>query len=310
MKATLSADAFNHRHSSATNKKNTSKGEPKLITNGIPWGVNKVKAPLAWNHATGHQIKIGVIDTGIDFHHPALRGSIIPGINLVNRNLPPHDDNGHGTHIAGTIAASNPQHGMIGVAPHALIAPVKAFDYDGSAYVSDIILAIDWCVKNNMDVINMSFGMRTKSKSMLNAVLRAYHKGVIIVASSGNDGKVRAIDYPARYSHTIAVGATNSVRKIAPFSNRGGYIDIYAPGDRIVSSWLNGGYHEMSGTSMATSLVSGAIALLLERYPQLTPSQIKQILKRSMQPLKYNKARRAGELDILKMLEVAKEVIG
>src|SRR5690606_18357166 len=160
------------------------------------------------------------------------------------------------------------------VAPHALIAPVKAFDFDGSAYVSDIILAIDWCVKNNIDVINMSFGMRTKSKALWDAVMRAYNKGVIIVASSGNDGKIKTIDYPARYTHTIAVGATNSFRKIAPFSNRGSYIDIYAPGDRIVSAWLNGEYHEMSGTSMATSHVSGAIAILLERYPRLAPQQI------------------------------------
>lgn len=280
-----------------------------LVSNGIPWGVDKVKAPQVWQHTTGRQIKVGVIDTGIDFHHPALRGSIIPGINLVNKDLPPTDDNGHGTHIAGTIAASNPNHGMIGIAPHALIAPIKAFDHNGSAYVSDIIQAIDWCVKNGMDVINMSFGMRTRSKAMQNAVIRAYNKGVIIVASSGNDSKKKSIDYPARYSHTIAVGATNAVRKIAPFSNRGMYIDIYAPGDRIVSAWVNGEYHEMSGTSMATSHVTGAIALLLQRYPSLRPSEIKAILKRSMQPLKYTKARRAGELDIMKMLQAAREAM-
>src|SRR5690606_41374771 len=129
---------------------------------------------------------------------------------------------------------------------------------------------------------------------------RAYHKGVIIVASSGNDSKRKAIDYPARDMNTVAVGATNAQRKITPFSNRGIYIDIYAPGDRIVSAWLNNNYHEMNGTSMATSHVSGAIALLLELYPKLRPSEIKLILRRSMQPLKYTKARKAGELDVLK----------
>lgn len=287
----------------------TSSNIKKLVNNGIPWGVDKVKAPQVWQQTTGSQIKVGVIDTGIDFKHPALRGSIIPGINLVNKGMPPSDDNGHGTHIAGTIAASNPSHGMIGVAPNALIAPVKAFDQHGSAYVSDIIQAIDWCVKNDMDVINMSFGMRTRSKAMQNAVIRAFNKGIIIIASSGNESKKKSIDYPARYSHTIAVGATNTLRKIAPFSNRGIYIDIYAPGDRIVSSWVNGDYHEMSGTSMATSHVTGAIALLIQRYPNLRPSDIKAILKRSMQPLKYTKARRAGELDIVKMLQVAKEIL-
>jgi len=288
----------------------TSATRSKLINNGIPWGVEKIKAPQAWSMTTGRTIKIGVIDTGIDFHHPALRGSILPGINLVERNRPPIDDNGHGTHIAGTIAASNPSHGMIGVAPHALIAPVKAFDQYGSAFVSDIVQAIDWCVRNKMNVINMSFGMRTKSKSMLNAVNRAYQKGVIIVASSGNDSKRKSIDYPARYLNTVAVGATNALRKVAPFSNRGAHIDIYAPGDRIVSAWLNNGYHEMNGTSMATSHVSGAIALLLELYPTLRPSDIKSVLKRSMLPLKYTKARKAGELDVMKMLNAAKELYG
>jgi len=282
----------------------------KLIRNGIPWGVEKINAPQAWQYATGRNIKIGVIDTGIDYHHPALKGSILTGINLVDRNRPPIDDNGHGTHIAGTIAASNPNHGMVGVAPHALIVPVKAFDEYGSAYVSDIATAIDWCVRNKVHIINMSFGMRTRSKSMLNAVNRAYQKGVIIVASSGNDSKRKAIDYPARYVNTIAVGATNEQRKITAFSNRGIYIDIYAPGDRIVSAWLDNGYHEMNGTSMATSHVSGAIAILLELYPRLRPSEIKSILKRSMQPLKYTKARKAGELDVMKMIHAARELYG
>jgi len=300
MKSKQQDDSTIQLQSSNTNSK-------KLINNGIPWGIDKVKAPQVWQYTTGRQIVIGVIDTGIDFHHPALKGSILPGVNLINRGMPPIDDNGHGTHIAGTIAASNPMNGMIGIAPHALIAPVKAFDNNGSAYVSDIIQAIDWCVRNGVDVINMSFGMRTRSKAMLNAVIRAYNKGVIIVASSGNESKKKSIDYPARYPQTIAVGATNSTRKIAPFSNQGSYIDIYAPGDRIVSAWLNGDYHEMSGTSMATSHVSGAIALLLERSPNLKPIEIKAILKRSMQPLKYTKARKAGELDIVKMLQVAKE---
>lgn len=286
----------------------TSASNRKLIHNGIPWGIEKINAPQAWQYTTGRNIKIGVIDTGINYNHPALRDSILPGINLVDRSRPPKDDNGHGTHISGTIAASNPAHGMIGVAPHALIVPVKAFDEHGSAYVSDIALAIDWCVRNGVNIINMSFGMRTKSKAMLSAVNRAYQKGVIIVASSGNDSKRKSIDYPARYLNTVSVGATNANRKITPFSNRGVYIDIYAPGDRIVSAWLNNDYHEMNGTSMATSHVSGAIALLLELYPTLRPGEIKTVLKRSMQPLKYTKTRKAGELDVMKMLRSAKEL--
>ncbi|MFC5651272.1 S8 family serine peptidase [Paenibacillus solisilvae] len=278
--------------------------KPAARDKGIPWGVQEIKAPLAWSLTTGHRIKVGVIDTGIDFGHPDLKHSITRGINLLNRAALPHDDNGHGTHIAGTIAAANQLQGMIGVAPRSTIYPVKAFDQNGSAFVSDIILGIDWCVRNRVDVINMSFGMKTRSKSLLNAVTNAYNAGIIIVASSGNDGKRKSIDYPARYPQTIAVGATNRLRRIAPFSNRGLYIDIYAPGDKIFSSWLRGKYNEMSGTSMATSHVSGAIALLLAHKPGLSPGDIKSILKRSMMPLRGTKTPRLiGELDVLRMLQ-------
>lgn len=274
------------------------------VEKGIPWGVNQIKAPLAWGTTTGHKVKVGVIDTGVDFSHPDLRQSLSRGINLLNRSMLPHDDNGHGTHIAGTIAAANQLQGMIGVAPRALISPVKAFDHNGSAFVSDIILGIEWCIRNRMNVINMSFGMKTKSKALLGAVINAHNAGVIIVASSGNDGKRRTVDYPARYPQTIAVGATNKLRRVAPFSNRGSYIDVYAPGDKILSAWLRGKYNEMSGTSMATSHVCGAIALLLAHKPGLTPTEIKAIIKRSVQPLRGSKARRTiGELDVMRMMQ-------
>jgi subtilisin len=280
--------------------------KPAAKEKGIPWGVQQIKAPLAWSMTTGHRVKVGVIDTGVDFSHPDLRHSVARGINLLNRGMLPHDDNGHGTHIAGTIAAANQPSGMIGVAPRATIFPVKAFDHNGSAFVSDIILGIEWCVRNRMDIINMSFGMKTRSKSLLGAVTNAYNAGVIVVASSGNDGKRKSIDYPARYPQTVSVGATNKLRRAAAFSNRGAYIDIYAPGDKILSAWLRGKYNEMSGTSMATSHVSGAIALLLAYRPGLSPADIKAILKRSMLPLRGTKApRQTGELDVMRMLQAA-----
>jgi len=276
------------------------------VDKSIPWGVQHIRAPYAWSRTTGHRIKIGVIDTGVDFGHPDLAGSLSRGINLLSRGHAPHDDNGHGTHIAGTIAARGQLKGMTGVAPRSLIHPVKAFDHNGSAYVSDIILGIEWCVRNRLHIINMSFGMKNRSKALLGAVNLAYHAGTVIVASSGNDGKRKSIDYPARYAQTISVGATNKLRRVAQFSNRGAYIDIYAPGDKIHSAWLSGKYHEMSGTSMATSHVSGAIALLLAERPGLSPAEIKAILKRAMHPIRGQKSSRmAGELDIVKMLQAA-----
>jgi subtilisin len=193
----------------------------------------------------------------------------------------PNDDNGHGTHIAGTIAASSRQRGINGVAPQAVIHPVKAFDNQGSAFVSDIIGGIDWCVKNQIHIINMSFGMTTYSKALEAAIRNAYQAGVIVVASSGNEGKQATIDYPARLRQVIAVGATTRRGQIAPFSNISSKIDIYAPGDRIYSTWLRGKYHELSGTSMATSHVTGVIALMLSRKPGLKPMQVKSIIKKN-----------------------------
>src|SRR5690606_2659177 len=148
------------------------------------------------------------------------------GINLLVRSMLPHDDNGHGTHISGTIAAANRMQGMIGVAPRSIIHPVKAFDHNGTAYVSDIILGIDWCVPNKMDVINMRFGMETGRTPLLTAVSDACNAGIIFVASSGNAGKRAPVDYPARFPQTVSVGATTKLRRFAPFSNRGRLMDI------------------------------------------------------------------------------------
>jgi len=276
------------------------------VEQGIPWGVRQIRAPMVWRLTTGHNIKVGVIDTGVDFSHPDLRHSISRGINLLARSMLPHDDNGHGTHIAGTIAAANQLSGMVGVAPRAIIHPVKAFDHNGSAYVSDIILGIEWCIRNRVDIINMSFGMKTRSRALLTAVQNAWRAGIIVVASSGNDAKRKAIDYPARFPQTVSVGATKRMRQIAPFSNRGSLIDIYAPGDKIVSAWLRGKYNEMSGTSMATSHVSGAIALLLAYRPGLSPAEIKEILRHSTMPLRGAKAPKGtGEIDVPRMLAAA-----
>jgi subtilisin len=246
----------------------------------IPWGVKRIQAPQAWVYSTGNQIGIGVIDTGIDYSHPDLRGAIGKGINLIHRNMPPVDDNGHGTHIAGTIAAASNHSGITGVAPQAIIHPVKSFDKSGSAFVSDIIAGMEWCVQNKIPVINMSFGMKRYSKSLEDTVRNVARAGISIVASSGNDGFRSKVDYPAGFRQTISVGAVNERNKIAPFSNRGKLIDIYAPGNRIYSTWLYGRYHEMSGTSMATSHVSGVVALMLARRPGLTPLQVKQILRK------------------------------
>ncbi|SEU31974.1 S8 family peptidase [Paenibacillus sp. NFR01] len=278
----------------------------KAGTAVIPWGVKAIHAPGAWSKSTGVHVKIGVIDTGADFRHPDLKHSLASGVNLLHRGMLPIDDNGHGTHIAGTLAAAGGTRGMMGVAPRALLYPVKAFDHSGSAYVSDIVLGIDWCVQNKIDIINMSFGMKTRSRALHDVVIKAYRAGIAIVASSGNDGK-RGGDYPARYPETIAVGALDRRQRVAAFSNRGSYIDVYGPGEGVPSCWLKEGYKEMSGTSMATSHVTGAAALLLALRPGLSPRELKLLLRRTAQPVRLRKGQRraalgGGAADALRLL--------
>lgn len=269
------------------------------ITQRIPWGLAAIHASQLWPKTKGQGIRIGIVDTGVDFSHPDIKSSLNRGINLLNHYQLPIDDNGHGTHIAGTLVASSSSAGIQGVAPKASLFPIKAFDRDGSAYVSDIILAIHWCIANNMNIINMSFGMSAYSPALHNAVKRAYAQNIIVVASAGNQAKRNVIDYPARFQQTIAVGASNKGNRIAAFSNQGGFVDVYAPGEAIYSTWPHAQYNELSGTSMATAYVSGVIALLLTKKPTLTTSKIKEILTCSAVTLTYTnkKLPRRGRLD-------------
>lgn len=266
----------------------------------VPPGIRSVRVPAVWKQSLGERIKIGVIDTGVDFYHPDLQPSLARGINLVHPRTPPFDDNGHGTHIAGTIAAAG-RLAMTGIAPRSVLLPVKAFDHQGSAYVSDIIKGIDWCVHQGVHIINMSFGMKQRSESMLEAVRSAKRAGVVIVASAGNDGRRGFIDYPARFTQTISVGAIDSKGGIAPFSNRGRRIDIFAPGEKVLSTWPRSRYHEMNGTSMATAHVTGVLALAMSAKP-LSPQQAKRLICAAQLPLKVKRksARIPGRLDAVR----------
>jgi len=291
----IEEDIMINIHDASARTSPTTKTPKSKIYNGsqmIPWGVNQIKAPFAWKKSLGNKISIGVIDTGIDPMHPDLRAAASQGINLLFPGMPPTDDNGHGTHIAGIIAASSTQQGILGVAPLASIHAVKAFDRLGSAYVSDIIAGIDWCVENGMNIINMSFGMKTFSLALESSIRSAYKAGVIIVASCGNEGRKATIDYPARFQQVVSVGALTRAGKVASFSNKGKRIDIYAPGENIYSCWLNNRYNELSGTSMATAHVTGVVALMLAAKPTLKPLQVKQAIKRNSIP--YTKEKRDG----------------
>ncbi len=247
----------------------------------IPWGVEKVKAPQAWKWSQGRGIRVAVIDTGIAADHPAIRGNYRGGINILSPSFMPTDYNGHGTHVAGIIAGRTFESGIVGVAPRAHIYAVKAFNRRGSANLSDLLSAINWCIENKMHIVNMSFGMDKLSESLRQAIQVAHRRGILMVAATGNQGRKSHIDFPARYPETIAVTSFSENGKLSVFSNFGKGVDIAAPGDRIPSAWLNHSKRVMSGTSMAVPHVTGTISLLLYLNPYLNPEQVRYILTQS-----------------------------
>lgn len=251
----------------------------------VTWNIKRIKAPAAWTITRGKSIKVAIIDTGIAAH-PNLR--LAGGKNTINgRSFA--DDNGHGTHVAGIIAAIGIAGKITGTAPAVKLYAVKALDKNGSGFVSDIIEGINWCINNRMHVINMSFGIlgSQSSNTLHNTIKRAAKQGIVIVASAGNSGSSSGkIDEPASFTETIAVAASTRLNKIASFSSRGRGIGLSAPGVNILSTWLNGKYIKLSGTSMAAPHVSGGAALLLAGKPGLSPNAVKTRLRNRALKLK------------------------
>jgi minor extracellular protease Epr len=257
----------------------------------VPWGIARIEGPKLWSRTQGNPIRIAVLDTGIA-RHPDLR--IMGSVNTINRK-PVIDLNGHGTHVAGTIAALCNRFGVVGVAPKARLYAVQAFNPSGSAYTSDIIQGIDWCIRNRIQVINMSFGMSEFNASLQDIIRKAYRRGIIMVASCGNDGPNNStIDYPARFPETIAVAASAPNNQITSFSSRGTGISVAAPGLDVCSTYLDQSYATLSGTSMAAPHVSGAAALLLGINPRFTPADVKRRLENSAVPLKNSSLNSQG----------------
>jgi len=240
----------------------------------LPWGIERVNSNDVWDVATGSGVNVAVVDTGVDRTHPDLVANLRGGANFVATVRSYNDDNGHGTHVAGIIAAADNTIGVVGVAPKANIYAVKVLNKSGTGYISDIIAGIQWSVDNGMDIVNMSLGSNYPSDAFESAINAASNAGVIIVAAAGNDSS--SVDYPAAYEKAIAVSATDINDSLASFSSRGEQIDVAAPGVSIYSTYKGGAYATMSGTSMATPHVSGIIALMLQREPGLTLGEIRQ----------------------------------
>ena len=270
------------------------------------WNIEVVEAPKVWalnitygDSAFGYQttIRVAVVDTGISYTHSDLYGAVewcvvslrntktfYKGTNLKNCN----DLNGHGTHVAGIIAARLNDFGVAGVAPKAILYAVRVLDASGNGYVSDVAKGIVEAVKgpdntpgtnDDADVISMSLG-GPDSQALHDAVLYAYNYNATLVAAAGNEG-ASTPSCPACYDEVIAVGAIDQNLSAPDWSNRNP--DVVAPGVNILSTWLRNKYAYLSGTSMACPHTSATAALIqairiTDGKGKLTPTQVKEIL--------------------------------
>jgi thermitase len=257
----------------------------------IQWGLSKINAPLAWDLTVGGSIIIAIVDTGIDLDHEdfSCAGKLTAARwNFVSDNSNPDDDYGHGTHVAGIAAAcSNNGKGVAGVAWGARLMPVKVLDASGSGYYSDVAAGITYAVDHGARIVNLSLGGTSGSTTLANAVQYAHDHGVLVVAAAGNCAQggpqcnyyVNPVIYPAAYPTVLAVAATDSDDNWADFSEHQPYVDVAAPGVDIYSTYFDGDYAFMNGTSMATPHVSGLAALLWSVVPSLTVDQVESTVE-------------------------------
>ncbi len=273
---------------------------------------------------TGRNVGIAVIDTGIHSHPDLTRPTnrIVTFKDFVNRRRQPYDDNGHGTHVAG-IAAGNgtmSKGKYKGQATRAKLIGIKVLDRNGSGLTSDVIRGIEWAIKHrkryNIRVINLSFGYdRPEQRSddpLYQITSQAWKAGLVVVAAAGNSGpRARTIGSPGNNPLIITVGAVNdrntirqSDDRVAAFSSRGkagraSKPDVVAPGVNIMSLRIPRSYKRLSGTSMATPIVSGIAALILQRHPKWKPGQVKRVLKQQAYKLSGSRnAKGSGEVNV------------
>jgi subtilisin family serine protease len=309
--------AYGIAHNLRSNlKQDSSKPAELLVLRN--WGLDNGEAPShinirrAWKLSRGSkQIKVAVVDTGIDPNHPDLKDNICKvngtdeyGFDFVTNKKNPDDKHGHGSHVAGLIGATaRANAGAAGVAPNICIMAVRYYSETatGAQNLANTVKAINWAIDNGANIINYSGGGAEFSAAELKAIQRAEAKGIIFVAAAGNEyqntDEPGNAYYPAAYglSNVISVAATNIRNQIIPSSNWGRkHVHVAAPGEQIYSTLPRGRYGYLTGTSQATAFVSGLAALMLSENPKLKPSEVRDMIMATSDKLKSLEGRVAS----------------
>ena len=248
-------------------------------------GLRVIGLPRAWDTSRGSsRVVVAVIDTGVDANQPDLRGALVTGVNLVTPGAPPQDDHGHGTAVAGVVAArSDNGQGMAGVCWFCAVMPVKVLDASGSGDDTRIAAGIVWAVDHGARVLNLSLGGPGSSAELAAALAYAAGKGVVTVAAAGNSGTTVPF-YPAADAAALSVAATTTADRAYSWSNYGPWVDVAAPGCNVAPA-RGGGYSRFCGTSSATPIVAGLAALALSQHPGTAPADLMGAIERSATPL-------------------------
>ena len=242
------------------------------------WSLGKVNALAAWRLTTGRpETVVAVLDTGVDLGHPDLQGAFVPGYDVVNHDGDPSDDHGHGTMVAGVIAArSNNELGVTSACWHCSLMPVKVIGADGSGNAGAVAEGIVWAAEHGAHVINLSFTMNGPDDGVAAAVAHARSRGVVVVAAAGNNGTADPT-YPAAYPGVVSVAGTDSADGRYAWSSYGGWVRLAAPGCNLTTA-PGGTYGEFCGTSSATAFVSGFAGLVRSLAVNLTADEVTQAL--------------------------------
>ncbi|TXK75089.1 S8 family serine peptidase [Paenibacillus sp. N3.4] len=239
----------------------------------------------AWAAAGDSQtsVVVAIVDTGVDLTHPDLIGRFVDGINLLQPGKKPYDDNGHGTNVAGVIAASiNNDKGIAGIAPNAKIMPIKALEADGTGGEAKLGEGIKYAVDHGAKVVVLSLGLNKYSDYLANMVQYAEDHDVLLVAAVGNEST--SVKYPAAYPTVLAVGGVDPDKKADARSNFGPELDLVAPWD-VYTTALGGGYQYQDGSSMSAPQVAGAAALVWGKYPQMSAYQVRDLILQTTEDL-------------------------